>query len=295
MFVDLQPLKTLYEEILQTQAVSEKQLQDLQELIKALQTLRTEYDKVDNNLTENAKLLTTILQKADIIYKNIEAFETKTNKNLQRLQEELKSTINNITEQLQSDLDSVLYLTKDKLQAREQELHKLISNYNNFASNAQSFWQQQKELAETELNELQEQIQTKTQEIFEELEQKTFLQRWGAVFGAFAIGIAISFIFLIPTIKAKMQLSKIVQVVKIKDPQAQKTIANLNNKIENLQKENKELKSKIDYLQAYEIPDDWRFTCDTKTNKHNCIGVPAKFVTEDTYEGKDYYFINLPH
>ena len=69
--MDFNTLKTIYEEILKTQAVSEKQLKDLQELIKALQALRTEYDKTDNNLTKNAKLLTTILQKANIIYKNI--------------------------------------------------------------------------------------------------------------------------------------------------------------------------------------------------------------------------------
>ena len=293
--MDFNTLKTLYEEILQTQAVSEKQLQDLQELIKALQALRTEYDKADNNLTENAKLLTTILQKANVVYENIEHFETQTNNNIKRLQEELKSTIKSITSQLQGDLDNILYTTKQKLQVREKELNKLIRDYNNFASNAQSFWQKQKELAKTELNKLQEQIQSKTNYIFEELEQETFLQRWGAVFGAFAIGVAVSFIFLIPTIRAKMQLSKVVQVVKIKDPKAQEVIAKLTTQIENLQKENKDLKSKIDYLQAYEIPDDWRFNCDTKTNPHNCIGVPLKFVTEDTYEGKDYYFIHLPH
>ena len=207
--MDFNTLKTLYEEILQTQAVSEKQLQELRELIDSLNSLRSDYANVDNNLTKNAKLLTTILQKANILYKNLTSLEAQTNKNLQRLQQELKSTKDNLDD--------------------------LMATYKDFSKKAKEFWSEQTKLAKKELNYLKKQIETQTQEIFTELEQKSLLQKWGAVAGAFAIGVFVSFVFLIPTIKAKMHADKIVQVVKIKDPQAQEIIANLNNKIANLE------------------------------------------------------------
>lgn len=286
--LDEYKIQALWEEIRESEHIAEKQLQELQELIKALEALQSKYNTIDKNLTEDAKLLTTILQKANVIYENIEHFETQTNKNLQYLQEELKSTIKSITTQLQDDLDSILNALKGKIQTRERELQELVNDYSVFADKAHIFWKDAKEYTQEELNNLKEQIETQTQEIFTELEQKSLLQRWGAVAGAFAIGVAVSFIFLIPTIKAKMHVDKIVQVVKIKDPQAQEIIAKLQNK-------NKKLKGEIDYLKEYKIPDDWRFSCDTKKNPHKCIGVPAKFVDRDTYEGKDYYFIHLPN
>ncbi len=267
--MDFNTLKTLYEEILQTQAVSEKQLRELRELIKALKALRSDYDKVDDNLTENIELLTTILKKAHTIYQNIEYFETKTNKNLQNLQKELKSTIEDITTQLQGDLDSIVRNVERDIEKNKKEIDHLLVKREEAINKIKGFWDGLYKYVDEKMNNLQNQIETKTEEIFTELEQKSLLQRWGAVAGAFVMGIAVSFIFLIPTIKAKMQADKIVQVVKVKDPKAQEIIAQLNEQNERLKKEIEDLKNSPYNLNNYKGTCTWR-----GEDNIDCLAIP---------------------
>ena len=285
--MDFDKLEALWKEIRESEYIAEKQLQDLQELIKALQALQAKYNKMDHDFNKNTKLLTTILEKSDLISKNLEGMETQTNTNLQNLQQELKNTIENITKQLRDDLEHILQKLRSDINAQRSDLDGLIDTYIDFSRKAKEFWDRQAELTETELNNLQKQIKTKTQEIFEELKQKSFLQKWGAVAGVFAAGIAVSFIYLIPAIKTKTQLSKVVQVVKIKDPQAQGIIANLNNKIVSLEQQIKELKSKNEELAKWQIPQKYRYN----NNEFWFIGIPADDI--ETVGGQDYCFTKL--
>lgn len=285
--MDFDKLEALWKEIRESEYIAEKQLQDLQELIKALQALQAKYNKTDHDFSKNTKLLTTILEKSDLISKNLESMETQTNTNLQNLQQELKNTIEDMTKQLRDYLEHILQKLRSEINAQKSDLDGLIDTYKDFSRKAKEFWDRQSELTETELNNLQEQIETKTQKIFEELEQKSLINRWGAVAGAFVIGIVVSFIYLIPAVKAKMQLNEVVQVVKIKDPRAQEIIAKLNNKAANLEQLAKELKLENEELKKWQIPNRYRF----HDKAYRYIGIPINDI--ETIDGQDYCFARL--
>jgi len=282
--------------------------QKLEKLIKALQKAKEEFSNSSFTLLEkNTKLFnksTNILTKIDKLSIFLENLENSIKKEKLTFDNEIKQKMQNMLKNVETNLNSLKLTISNKKADFEREfkqIEKLYSDNNaklsSLTQETKKIGQEYQETLKNSLNGFKKQIEEYKKEFEDEIKQKTFFQRWGAVTGAvtgaFSIGVAVSFIFLIPTIKSKIKADKIVQVeiVKIKDKKAQEIIAKLNNKISKIKKENEnkinKLNKKIVELKKWQIPNKYILSGD----KYWYIGVPYNNL--ETINGKDYCFAKL--
>jgi len=194
MFIDLEPLKKLYQEILNTQAISQKELQELEILIKKLQEVKEE---LDNSSFTILKKNTQLIKKSKAILTGIEDLSNLLNMIQEKIKvtfdEEIKIKLNKLIKDFDSQLTSLsrkintekYYIenqfedTKEIIKKEEEELENIRKKY-------------EKKL-ESSLNDFKK----KLDEYDAEIAHKTFFKRWGAVFISFSIGaiITIAIIF----------------------------------------------------------------------------------------------------
>ncbi len=187
--IDLEPLKELYQEILQTQAVSEKELKALKYLIDKLQETKEEFEnssfvvlkkntelfkKTDNILHNIQKLSNMLLQLENKIEKEKINFDKDIKEKLKNLDKELTNAHISLQRKKDYILDVVLNIT-NKFKNLEKDLEKINEKY--------------QEAVVKNINEFNNQLEEYVNEFEEEIKQKTFFARWGAVFIALGVGL----------------------------------------------------------------------------------------------------------
>jgi len=286
--IDLEPLKQLYQEILNTQGLTEKELKELERLIKALQETKEEFENSSFSVleknTELFKQSNTILQNIKNLSIFLDNLEDKIKKEKITFNDEIKKKMENMLKSVENNLDLIKLKLKNRqsdLERNFKQIEKLYSDNNaklsSLTQETKKIGQEYSKLLESSLNGFKKQITQYKEEFEDEIKKKTLLARWGAVAGAFAIGVAVSFIFLIPTIKAKIKADKIVQEFKIKNKKDQEIIIELNKKIEELENS------------PYNL-NQYKSTC-TWNGKDNipCIAIPVDkkhFFDADTWYSK---------
>lgn len=190
--IDLEPLKQLYQEILQTQAVSEKELKALKYLIDKLQETKEEFEnssfvvlekntelfkKTDNILHNIQKLSNMLLQLENKIEKEKINFDKDIKEKLKNLDKELTNAHISLQRKKDYILDVVLNIT-NKFKNLEKDLEKINEKY--------------QEAVVKNLNEFNNQLEEYVNEFEEEIKQKTFFARWGAILVAFGLGAIIT-------------------------------------------------------------------------------------------------------
>jgi len=287
--IDLEPLKQLYQEILNTQGLTEKELKALKYLIDKLQETKEEFENSSFSvLGKNNELFNksnTILQKIEKLSIFLDNLESEIKKEKITFDKDIKQKMENMLKSVESNLDLIKLKLKNRQSDLERNFKQIETLYNDnnaklsdLSKETEKIGQEYQETLKSSLNSFKRQIEEYKEEFENEIKKKTLLARWGAVAGAFAIGVAVSFIFLIPTIKAKMKADKIVQ---INNQKVQKIIANL-------QKENNELKDKIAKLKKWQIPEKYRFN----DGKYYYLGIPATDI-ETIKDGDRYCFAKL--
>ena len=198
--IDLEPLKELYQEILQTQAVSEKELKALKYLIDRLQETKEEFENSSSAVLEKN---TELFNKSDNILQNmqklsniLEKLENSLNKEKITFDKEIKQKFNNLQDFLKSSIDiiySKISTEKTKSEREFQNFKETIENQlkdtkkviSRESNELDEIRKQYKKKLEKSLNSFKEKID----EYEDEIEEKTFFQRWGAVFVALCVGI----------------------------------------------------------------------------------------------------------
>ena len=212
--IDLEPLKKLYEDIIKTQALSEKELQELKELIKTLQETKEEFenssfgilqknqelfDKSTNILQNTEKMSTKLLQNINEISNKLLNLEEKLEEEKVNFDKEIKQKFDSLLNNLKFSLSSLSIQTLNEKRKIEKELENFKENVENNLKNVKKTIVKE----ENELDEVRKQYEKKLEnylnsfkrkidEYDEEIEEKTFFQKWGAVFIAFVIGAIIT-------------------------------------------------------------------------------------------------------
>jgi len=205
--LDLEPLKKLYQEILNTQALSEKELQNLAILIKKLQEVKEELDNssftILNKNTQLVKKSQTILTQIENLSNVLEKLKNKLNDEKINFDKEIKQKFDNLIESLNSSINSLTFQISDEKNKTEKEFRNFRETIENELKNTKKVISREKEELETLRRNYEKKLESslndfkKTLNEYDaEIEHKTFFKKWGAVFIALGIGILIGITIL---------------------------------------------------------------------------------------------------
>ena len=197
--IDLEPLKQLYQEILNTQALSEKELKALKYLIDKLQETKEEFENSSFSVLEKNNELfnqsNTILQNIKNLSNMLNNLEDELKKEKMTFDEDIKQKIKNLVKNVEDDLKSLEYhiqgskrfideefnqffelciTNNKKLEETKKEIEKITQEYQDTLNNS--------------LNNSKLQITRYKEELENQVKKKTFFARWGAVIIALSIG-----------------------------------------------------------------------------------------------------------
>jgi len=197
--IDLEPLKQLYQEILNTQALSEKELKELSKLINSLQETKEEFENSSFSvLKKNTELFNnsnSILQKIEKLSIFLENLEDEIKKEKLTFNDEIKQKMQNMLKSVETDLNSLKLLISNKKADFEKEFNAIKKLYSDNNAKLSSLTQETEKIGQeysktlkSSLNSFKKQIEEYKEEFENEIKKKTFFQRWGAVIIALSIG-----------------------------------------------------------------------------------------------------------
>jgi len=205
--LDLEPLKELYQEILNTQALSEEELKNLAILIKKLQESKEELDNssftiVNKNteiLNQSKTILVNIKSLSNELYslkQKINAEKSNFDKNIENKFNQLINNIKSYSRNILTSIENEKYNIENKL----KDTKKVISRE---GKELEIVREQYKKKLESSLNEFRE----KLEEYDAEIEHLTFFKRWGVVLIGTGIGVLIGIIILFAIFKQDILFS----------------------------------------------------------------------------------------
>ncbi|WP_199200609.1 MULTISPECIES: hypothetical protein [unclassified Nitratiruptor] len=231
MLTDLNQFEALWSEIRQSQYLTEKELERLEELIKALQSLINDISNIDTNFNKNFTNIIKISQKINYIYQKInelqgmldnkfDSFLNEISKELDRFVENIEYASTNsakqLSYQLQHNYDEISQKYEDlftQIQVKQEEINKdIINRFNIYLEKLKEIANKKSETINDEIKRIDNEIEKiqnfskkvekdffhllkkidkKTNEKIEDFEKQTFVQRWGAVGIALTLGFVI--------------------------------------------------------------------------------------------------------
>ena len=200
--IDLEPLKQLYQEILNTQGLTEKELKELSKLINSLQETKEEFSNSSFTLLKkNTELFNnsnSILQNIKNLSNMLNNLENSIKKEKLTFNDEIKQKMQNMLKSVETDLNSLKLTISSKKRDFEREFNNLQKLYTNNNKKLNDLNEKTKEISnnytntlESSLNGFKKQITQYKEEFEDEIKQKTLFARWGAVIIALVVGILI--------------------------------------------------------------------------------------------------------
>ena len=209
-------IRLIEEKTKEFQNILDKENINSKELEKILDQINETKEEFDSSsfaiLKKNKELFdksVTILQKIDKMSNMLSHLEKQIEKEKVNFDKDIKQKFDNLLSSLKSSISSLNTQISTEKSKTEKEFKSFRENIGNELQNTKkvisreenelkAIRKQYEEKLENSLNSFKEKID----EYDEEIAKKTFFQRWGAVIGAFAFGVAISsaFLLIVPTI-----------------------------------------------------------------------------------------------
>jgi len=202
--IDLEPLKELYQEILKTQALGERELKALKYLIDKLQETKEELESSSFALLEkNTELFNesnNILQKINDLSNILDNLEKRLNEEKVSFDKEIKQKFDNLIHNVKKQITSIITLLDEgnkQISNQFKELNELISvefshiksKYSDEAEEVEKIRKEYQRRLKQELENFKRKIELQE----EEIKKQGWLNRFFSAMLAFLLGYGLAF------------------------------------------------------------------------------------------------------